>query len=356
MLDKRTLARINDRPQGRGSAMHAALGVAVAVGVVALLVSYALAAAVLLVGAAGVFLLHKRNAELQTVKLTYNLSGEMAEKFAAVREACGVLASAEKVWRVKGETKDTEASSYGATLTFDEGTKRSPVEVGPAEMPGVSTNVEVWGINAGAVSLFFLPEAVLLYSENRYRAVSYDALGVVYRPARGIEGGEAPEDAEVVGETWQHTRADGSPDIRYPDNPRYAVVLYGLLSVTGTLPGMRLLVSNKAAAVRFARAFGTGRGEERPREGVDAGSPGSAREERARRNAEAEVERVGSLLKVLGTEPGASQKKIDAAYKKKAKMYHPDKVASLAPEVREMAELRMKEINAAYAELKRRSR
>jgi DnaJ like chaperone protein len=54
----------------------------------------------------------------------------------------------------------------------------------------------------------------------------------------------------------------------------------------------------------------------------------------------------------LGIQPGASQKEIDVAYKKKAKMYHPDRVASLAPEVREMAEFRMKEINAAYAELK----
>jgi preprotein translocase subunit Sec63 len=32
-------------------------------------------------------------------------------------------------------------------------------------------------------------------------------------------------------------------------------------------------------------------------------------------------------------------------------MYHPDKVASLAAEFRELAEQRMKEINAAYAEL-----
>jgi preprotein translocase subunit Sec63 len=38
-------------------------------------------------------------------------------------------------------------------------------------------------------------------------------------------------------------------------------------------------------------------------------------------------------------------------------MYHPDKVASLAPEYREIAERRMKEINAAFQELtKRRNR
>jgi preprotein translocase subunit Sec63 len=34
-----------------------------------------------------------------------------------------------------------------------------------------------------------------------------------------------------------------------------------------------------------------------------------------------------------------------------AQMYHPDKVAGLAPEFRELAERRMKEINTAYAKL-----
>jgi DnaJ like chaperone protein len=68
------------------------------------------------------------------------------------------------------------------------------------------------------------------------------------------------------------------------------------------------------------------------------------------------VERTGSLFKVLVVEPGASQKEIDVAYKKQAKTYHPDRVASMAPEVRDMAELRMKENNAANAELKHRAR
>jgi DnaJ-domain-containing protein 1 len=35
-----------------------------------------------------------------------------------------------------------------------------------------------------------------------------------------------------------------------------------------------------------------------------------------------------------------------------AQMYHPDKVASLAPEFQALAEQRMKEINAAYSLLK----
>jgi hypothetical protein len=59
-----------------------------------------------------------------------------------------------------------------------------------------------------------------------------------------------------------------------------------------------------------------------------------------------------SPYEVLHVPPSASIDEITAAYKQMAQMYHPDKVASLAPEYREIAERRMKEINAAYTALK----
>ena len=156
---------------------------------------------------------------------------------------------------------------------------------------------------------------------------------------------------------------DGRPDRRRSINPRYPIVAYGMLALTGLAAGvaglgrptqtaksgLRLLVSNKAAAVRFALASGAGRDEEGFRDTHD-----TARAARARRNAEAEVERSGSLFKVLGVEPEAWQAETSAAYKKQARMYHPDRVATLGPEVREAAEIRMKEINAAHGQLKRR--
>ena len=50
---------------------------------------------------------------------------------------------------------------------------------------------------------------------------------------------------------------------------------------------------------------------------------------------------------------GAGLEEISAAYRKLALTHDPDKVANLKPEVREYSEQRMKEINAAYSELKR---
>jgi DnaJ-domain-containing protein 1 len=57
---------------------------------------------------------------------------------------------------------------------------------------------------------------------------------------------------------------------------------------------------------------------------------------------------------VLGVPLGASRQEVSQAYKKLAFMHHPDRVAGMGPEAREYSEERMKEINAAYAELRRR--
>ena len=57
---------------------------------------------------------------------------------------------------------------------------------------------------------------------------------------------------------------------------------------------------------------------------------------------------------VLGVRLGASWQEVGRAYRNLAFMHHPDRVAGLDPESREYSEERMKEINAAYDELRRR--
>lgn len=58
---------------------------------------------------------------------------------------------------------------------------------------------------------------------------------------------------------------------------------------------------------------------------------------------------------VLEVAPNASAEEVRAAYQRLVQSYHPDQVAHLGPELREVAERRTKEINAAYSALKRRS-
>ena len=96
-------------------------------------------------------------------------------------------------------------------------------------------------------------------------------------------------------------------------------------------------VSNLDAAARFART-------------LDAGE---ARRETIR---EKHAPKVAGARRVLGVSEDASMGEITASYKMMARNYHPDKVLELPAEVRELSERRMKEINAAYNELKRHGR
>jgi DnaJ-domain-containing protein 1 len=57
---------------------------------------------------------------------------------------------------------------------------------------------------------------------------------------------------------------------------------------------------------------------------------------------------------VLGVPLGASRQEVSQAYKKVAFMHHPDRVAGMGTKAMEYSEERMKEINAAYSELRRR--
>lgn len=55
-----------------------------------------------------------------------------------------------------------------------------------------------------------------------------------------------------------------------------------------------------------------------------------------------------SWFRILGTTESATSNEIAIAYKLKISQYHPDKVATLGPELQELAESKSKQINAAY--------
>lgn len=55
-----------------------------------------------------------------------------------------------------------------------------------------------------------------------------------------------------------------------------------------------------------------------------------------------------SWFRILEVAEYASKDEICTAYKQKIRQYHPDKVATLGPELRELAEFKSKQINAAY--------
>jgi DnaJ-domain-containing protein 1 len=56
---------------------------------------------------------------------------------------------------------------------------------------------------------------------------------------------------------------------------------------------------------------------------------------------------------VLGIDSRASDEELETAYRRRMSEYHPDRVANAAPEIREIADQRSREINQAYDQIKR---
>lgn len=127
-----------------------------------------------------------------------------------------------------------------------------------------------------------------------------------------------------------------------------AAMLLGRMEIDGYVgPAYRNKprVVNRAAVRYVELVFG-------PDSNGDAANRERRRDARARHRAEAHAKPVSRAPhEVLGIDASASRAEIAEAFRDMAMMYHPDKVASLAPEFRDLAERRMKEISAAYTEL-----
>ncbi|MBC7657674.1 MAG: DnaJ domain-containing protein [Frankiaceae bacterium] len=56
---------------------------------------------------------------------------------------------------------------------------------------------------------------------------------------------------------------------------------------------------------------------------------------------------------ILGVSASASDDEVEQAYRRRMSEYHPDRVANSAKEIRDLAELRAREVNGAHETIKR---
>jgi hypothetical protein len=301
----------------------------------------------ILLGLGGIFgtwLLYQMDTEKSTVRLFYEIDDNAKDKFASICSCCAGLGSAAKLWLIETQTENREWKRHAGASSL---ISRRLATITRSSPFRIKTNIQQCCLSAGDSSLLFLPDQILLWHGGRYVSIDYDQLRLTFSLTRFIEDEPVPSDAKIVGTTWRHPNINGGPDKRFRNNHQIPVVEYGEIAMKIPFEGGRKATAGSDVLILTLNASDPAKAEAFVARMMHLSSQ-TCRADRCSQNKD-----VSDPFVVLGIHSAATQDEIRNAYHHIAKMYHPDRVAHLGPEFRELAECRMREINRAYEYLKR---
>ncbi|MBV8106984.1 MAG: J domain-containing protein [Hyphomicrobiales bacterium] len=153
-------------------------------------------------------------------------------------------------------------------------------------------------------------------------------------------------DDRVLNRTWQHATKNNEPDRRYRENPEmWEVERHGINLYAGEYEA-ELFLFPKLSSNSFANAL-------RAMGARQADHDNIGKEEGTNNDQVAKESEHLEWYDVLEVSQDAPLGDISSAYPSLIKQYHPDRVASLGPKLRAVAEKEAKAINDAYQTAKK---
>jgi hypothetical protein len=301
---------------------------------------------------------HRQAQATRNITFRYSLDPDATKLFDAVEKALVSLNQSSRFWHVVAPVPDWDWQHNIGTSSV---VKRKRVKVDLVDPPALQLGVKTYCINLGARQVYFLPDQVLVYTDGRFSAVHIPYLNARYYPTRYIEKWRTPKDAVSVKHAWEPLYPDARAARRFWQRWQKPIVHYGQVDLTSS-SGMAIhfQVSNPAIAEQFVQALSAyTRYCQKPRAiafpNVWAWAEGQGESDAAKQSGvdSHAGARDADPYEVLGVAPGTTLDGIGVAFRKLAQQYHPDRVTDLAPELRDLAEKRMKAINIAYQQLKR---
>lgn len=189
------------------------------------------------------------------VEIRFETSDTAKKAYAALVRAFEALRTSSRIWDITSD-RDThrviERTSATRTLT------RHPAAVGFSTSDLVRFEgrpMSFQNIN-GEDILIYPGVAIMPRADGAFALIDLRELRLEFEAVRFIEEEAVPNDAAVVGETWAKVNKNGTPDLRFRDNYRIPVCLYGRLLFTSPA-GVEeeYQFSNTEAAGNFSRAF-----------------------------------------------------------------------------------------------------
>lgn len=199
------------------------------------------------------FYINLRDKLRKTTVLIYDLSDEALTRYQKFYEAFELFATMSAAWHVEsaGRVSDIKRNA-GATTVL----RNQPITIQGIQPKWLQVNFDVPSLAAGEETLCFLPDFLLVSTEDKVGAIEYSNLEILASQGHFIIEGTVPEDAIVTGKTWQFPNKKGGPDKRYKVNRELPIANYGYIrlnSQSGLSEFFQL--SNPRKSSEFAEAL-----------------------------------------------------------------------------------------------------
>ena len=173
------------------------------------------------------FLMRWWGRKRRRAKLYYVLDEAGYNTLGSFQQVVNHLSQSQRLWYMAhAEVARDQKYTGGAGILVN----RKTAKAGLLSMPGVKTNVDVYGIETDkGPSFFFLPDGLYVYQKGAYGLFPYTSQAWSSITARFIEQERPPSDAEQIGTTIKYVNKRGGPDKRFRINPKLAVMRYGEL-------------------------------------------------------------------------------------------------------------------------------
>ena len=199
------------------------------------------------------YVVYRADIKRKTTPLFYKFADDYSEKkFHDSIASFSNLAITKTAWRLKSKVAvgdwKRNAGSNSALI-------RHRSNVGKQNPNLLKTNVEVWGVDAGSIKLYLLPDCFFIFQDGVYSAVPYSEVQASLQDLEYVEQESLPSDATVIGKTWKYVRRDGHPDRRFNNNRQLPIVRYGVVAFSSPNFIAYLIVSSLGIASSFTQSF-----------------------------------------------------------------------------------------------------
>jgi len=199
------------------------------------------------------YVVYRADIQRKTTPLFYEFADEYSEKrfyngIASFRN----LATTKSSWRLQSKVA---ISDWKRNAGSNSSLIRHPSKIGKQNPNLLKTNVNVWGIDAGNIKLYLLPDRFFVFQDGVYSAIPYDQVQASFQDLEYVEQELLPNDATVIGTTWKYVRRDGRPDRRFNNNRELPIVKYGIVAFSYPNFIAYLIVSNLGIASSFTQTF-----------------------------------------------------------------------------------------------------